>query len=97
VSWLAFNGTTFTGTSAGVLGSIITVRLRATDNNGAFTETEFEIGIFPRDGIGVETGALPTPEYAAQVGYDVAINSGTSASGQGMAGRWAVVGAPGSE
>lgn len=95
VSWLAFNGTTFTGTSAGVLGSTITIRLRATDNHGAFTETEFEIGIFPRDGVGVESGAVPTPEYAAQVGYDVAINSGTSASGQGMAGRWAVVGAPG--
>lgn len=95
VSWLAFDGTSFTGTSAGVLGSTITIRLRATDNHGAFTETEFEIGIFPRDGAGLESGAVPTPEYAAQVGYDVAINSGTSASGQGVAGRWAVVGAPG--
>lgn len=97
VSWLAFNGTTFSGTSAGVLGSIVTVRLRATDNHGAYTDTVFEIGIFPRDGTGVESVAMPTPEYAAQLGYDVAINSGTSATAtdQGFAGKWAVVGAPG--
>lgn len=92
VSWLAFNGTTFSGTSAGVLGSIVTVRLRATDNHGAYTETEFEIGIFPRDGVGVESNTMPTPEYAAQLGYDVAINSGTSVT---AGGKWAVVGAPG--
>lgn len=97
-SWLRFNGTSFSGTPTNPLGSVITVRLVATDSNGTplSTSTVFEIGVFPRDGTSTE-GPLPgTPTNAGQLGYDVAINSGDGTV-QGTAGRWAVVGEPGSD
>lgn len=97
-SWLRFNGTSFSGTPTNPLGSVITVRLVATDSNGTplSTSTVFEIGVFPRDGASAE-GPLPgTPTNGGQLGYDVAINSGDGTV-QGTAGRWAVVGEPGSD
>lgn len=94
-SWLLFNGTTFTGTSAGPLGSIVTVRLEATDliggsTPGGTTSTLFEIGVFPRDATSGTPVTYPGAENGGRLGYDVAINR------EGLhEGRWAVVGEPG--
>lgn len=96
-SWLRFNSATgvFSGTppTTQPLGTILTIRLEATDRIGGAagpiggtTATLFEIGVFPRDG-SAPVGALPALENGGQLGFDVAINSDS--------GEWAVVGEPG--
>lgn len=84
-SWIRFNGTTFSGTPTDPLGTIFTVRLVATDNHGAATETLFEVGVFPPIGdmpVSTDNGATA----GDRLGWASAI------SGDGL---WAVYGAPG--
>jgi len=96
-SWLRFNSSTgvFSGTPTAALplGTILTIRLEATDRIGGAagpvggtTATLFEVGVYPRDGTAA-VGALPALENGGKLGYDVALNSDS--------GEWAVVGEPG--
>lgn len=89
-SWIRFDdtgsgGTTFSGTPTDSLGTVFTVRLVATDNHGAATETLFEVGVFPPVGdmpVSLDNGATA----GDRLGW------ASSISGDG---RWAVYGAPG--
>lgn len=84
-SWIRFNGTTFTGTPTDSLGTVFSVRLVATDNHGASSETIFEVGVFP------PVGSSPVVTDGGAAGGD-RLGYSTAISGDG---RWAVYGMPG--
>lgn len=84
-SWIRFNGTTFTGTPTDSLGTVFSVRLVATDNHGASSETIFEVGVFP------PVGSSPVVTDGGAAGGD-RLGYSSAISGDG---RWAVYGMPG--
>lgn len=84
-SWIRFNGTTFTGTPTDSLGTVFSVRLVATDNHGASSETIFEVGVFP------PVGDSPVVTDGGAAGGD-RLGYSSTISGDG---RWAVYGMPG--
>lgn len=89
-SWIRFDdtgngGTTFSGTPTDSLGTVFTVRLVATDNHGAATETLFEVGVFP------PVGDMPVSTDNGATAGD-RLGWASSISGNGL---WAVYGAPG--